>query len=127
MKLAMMRIKTEQMHSLLNSTIAQIVDALEAEGVHSVLLKGQAVAQNYLCPKSRSCGDIDLYTGHGGYQKAFEIIESLHEGRAHKEAAECDHHMHTSLNDVASGKSIRKCTMNTIARRIGCTTMTTGS
>ena len=100
MKLAMMRIKTEQMHSLLNSTIAQIVNALDAESVPSVLLKGQGIAQNYLRPMSRSCGDIDLYTGHGGYKRAFEIIEGLHEGRAHKEAAECEHHLHTSLNGV---------------------------
>lgn len=100
MKLAMMRLKIEQTHVLLNSTIAQIVRALDAQGVPSVLLKGQGIAQNYLRPESRTCGDIDLYTGHGGYQKAFEIIESLHEGRAHKEAAEWEHHMHTNLNGV---------------------------
>ena len=100
MKLAMMRLKIEQAHVLLNTTIAQIVRALDAQGVPSVLLKGQGIAQNYLRPESRTCGDIDLYTGHGGYQKAFEIIESLHEGRAHKEAAECEHHLHTSLNGV---------------------------
>lgn len=100
MKLAMMRLKIEQTHVLLNSTIAQIVRALDAQGVPSVLLKGQGIAQNYLRPESRTCGDIDLYTGHGGYQKAFEIIEGLHEGLAHKEAAECEHHLHTSLNGV---------------------------
>ena len=60
MKLAMMRLKTEQAHRLLNSTLAQIVNALEAEGVHSVLLKGQGIAQNYRRPESRACGDIDL-------------------------------------------------------------------
>ena len=100
MKLAMMRLKIEQTHVLLNSTIAQIVRALDAQGVPSVLLKGQGIAQNYLRPESRTCGDIDLYTGHGGYHKAFEIIEVLHEGRAHKEAAECEDHLHTSLNGV---------------------------
>ena len=100
MKLAMMRLKTEQAHMLLNSTIAQIVNALDAEGVHSVLLKGQGIAQNYIRPESRTCGDIDLYTGLGGYERAFEIIEALHEGRPHKEAAECTHHLHTDLNGV---------------------------
>ena len=100
MKLAMMRLKTEQAHMLLNSTIAQIVNALDTEGVHSVLLKGQGIAQNYIRPESRTCGDIDLYTGLGGYEKAFEIIEALHEGRPHKEAAECTHHLHTDLNGV---------------------------
>lgn len=100
MKLAMMRVKTSQAHQLLNSTIAQIVAALEAEGVHSVLLKGQGIAQNYRRPGSRTCGDIDLYTGLGGYTRAYEIIEALHEGRPHKEAAECTHHLHTDLNGV---------------------------
>ena len=100
MKLAMMRVKTSQAHQLLNSTIAQIVAALEAEGVHSVLLKGQGIAQNYRHPESRTCGDIDLYTGLGGYTRAYEIIEALHEGRPHKEAAECTHHLHTDLNGV---------------------------
>ena len=100
MKLVMMRVKTSQAHQLLNSTIAQIVNVLDAEGVPSVLLKGQGIAQNYRCPESRSCGDIDLYTGYGGYTKAFEIIEGLHEGRKHKEAAECKHHLHTDLNGV---------------------------
>ena len=100
MRLAMMRVKTAQTHQLLNSTIAQIVSALEAEGVHSVLLKGQGIAQNYRRPESRTCGDIDLYTGLGGYQRAYEIIEALHEGRPHKEAAECTHHLHTDLNGV---------------------------
>lgn len=100
MKLAMMRVKTSQAHQLLNSTIAQIVAALEAEGVHSVLLKGQGIAQNYRRPESRTCGDIDLYTGLGGYTRAYEIIEALHEGRPHKEAAECTHHLHTDLNGV---------------------------
>ena len=100
MKLAMMRVRTEQMHGLLNSTLAQIVNALEAEGVHSVLLKGQGIAQNYRCPMSRSCGDIDLYTGLGGYRRAFEIIERLNEGHACGEAVECEHHLHTALNGV---------------------------
>ena len=100
MKLAMMRLKTEQAHRLLDSTIAQIVNALDAEGIHSVLLKGQGIAQNYRRPESRTCGDIDLYTGLGGYKKAFEIIEGLHEGRPHRAAAECVHHLHTNLNGV---------------------------
>ena len=100
MKLAMMRLKTEQAHMLLDSTIAQIVNALDAEGVHSVLLKGQGIAQNYRRPESRACGDIDLYTGLGGYERAFEIIEGLHEGRPHRDAAESIHHLHTNLNGV---------------------------
>ena len=67
LKLMMLRVKTSQMHALLNSTLNQIVGALDAQGVPSVLLKGQGVAQNYRKPESRTCGDIDLYTGLDGY------------------------------------------------------------
>lgn len=100
MKLAMMRLRTEYVHRLLNLTIAQIVNALDAEGIHSVLLKGQGIAQNYLRPESRACGDIDLYTGNRGYQRAFDIIESLNEEQVRKKPVESEHHMHTSLNGV---------------------------
>lgn len=99
-KFAIMRIKTSRMHKLLNSTLGQIVKVLESKGVYSVILKGQGVAQNYLNPESRACGDIDLYTGLGGYKKAYEIIETMQSKKAHNEAKECTHHMHTSLNGV---------------------------
>ena len=77
MKLMMVRVKTEQMHQLLNTTLNQIVKALDKEGVPSVLLKGQGVAHNYRKPSSRSCGDIDLYTGLGGHEQACRIIDGL--------------------------------------------------
>lgn len=100
MKLMMLRVKTGQMHALLNSTIAQIVQALNAEGVPSVLLKGQGVAQCYRRPESRTCGDIDLYTGARAYKRAYNVIERLHGGKPHKDPAECEHHLHTDLNGV---------------------------
>lgn len=99
MRLVMLRLKTEQMHTLLNSTVNQIVEALDAEGVPSVLLKGQGVAQNYHRPASRSCGDIDLYTGIDGYERACAVIEGLNK-EEHKPGQECEHHMHLSLNGV---------------------------
>ena len=98
-KLMMLRVKTTQMHSLLNSTINQIQKALEAENIPSALLKGQGVAQNYRLPESRTCGDIDLYTGTEGYEKACKIIEGLN-GDKNYHGIECLHHMHLSLNGV---------------------------
>ncbi len=98
-KLMMLRVKTTQMHSLLNSTINQILEALEAENIPSALLKGQGVAQNYRIPESRTCGDIDLYTGINGYPKACSIIENM---GSEEDAGgiECRHHMHLNLNGV---------------------------
>ena len=100
MKLLMVRIKTGQMHSLLNSTLKHIVEELNKENIPSVLLKGQGVAQNYFKPTSRMCGDIDLYTGLDGYERACEIIEKLNKSNSYKPGEECDHHMHLSLNGV---------------------------
>ena len=52
-RLMMTRVKTSQMHTLLNTTLCQVVNALNAEGIPSVLLKGQGVAKNYRLPESR--------------------------------------------------------------------------
>ena len=98
--LMMARVKTSQMHQLLNTTLNQIVNALDAAGIPSALLKGQGVAQNYRKPESRMCGDIDLYTGLQGYHKACEIVEELQGDKPHKAGEECEHHMHLSLNGV---------------------------
>lgn len=99
MKLIMLRVKTVQMHALLNSTLNQIVRMLDAAGVASVLLKGQGIAQNYRKPESRTCGDIDLYTGIGGYEKACSVIADLNKD-SDIPGSECEHHMHLSLNGV---------------------------
>lgn len=97
--LMMMRVKTLQMHHVLNSTLNQIVNALNAEGIHSVLLKGQGAAQNYRKPESRMCGDIDLYIGLDNYKRACEIVENLNTEDP-KRGVECEHHMHIGLNGV---------------------------
>ena len=83
-----------------NCSVRNIFMEMHDNGVEPILLKGQGIAQYYPNPDFRQCGDIDLYTGLEGYQRAFEIIEGLHEGRPHREAAECVHHLHTSLNGV---------------------------
>ena len=99
MKLMMLRIKTGQMHQLLNATINQIVHALVAENIPSVILKGQGAAQNYIKPESRSCGDIDIYTGTKGYERACEIISCMNP-RGNKAGEESSRHMHLCLNGV---------------------------
>lgn len=68
---------TVKMHHLLNSVLAKITTALNAEGIPSVLLKGQGLAQNYLIPETRICGDIDLYVGEENIDRACEVIAGL--------------------------------------------------
>ena len=135
LKLMMVRVKTNQMHQLLNSTLNQIVNALNAEGIPSVLLKGQGVAQNYRNPESRMCGDIDLYVGEKNYERACEIIVDMDPNG--KDGKECDHHMHLQVNGVEveihrqadympgkkSNKELQGWTMKSIDQNFGTDTL----
>lgn len=98
LKLMMIRVKTEQMHKLLNTTLNQITEALNERNIPSVILKGQGVAQNYPRPTSRMCGDIDLYVGEDNYDQACNIIANL--DTRQRAGTECDHHMHLQVNGV---------------------------
>lgn len=98
MKLLMIRVKTSQMHALLNNTISLTVSALNSEGVPSVLLKGQGVAQNYSKPESRMCGDIDLYVGRENLEKASDVICRLDPTKIRKEAAHDSLHRNFTIN-----------------------------
>ena len=99
LSLMMLRIKIQQMHHLLNTTLNQITEALNAENIPSVLLKGQGVAQNYRIPTSRACGDIDLYIGEDNYQKACDIVRKLNPEKQ-EYTPESEQHMHLELNGV---------------------------
>lgn len=74
-KLAIRRTENTLMHKLLNTTLNQAVQALNAEGIWSILLKGQGVANNYINPQSRMCGDIDLYVGEKNFERACEVLK----------------------------------------------------
>lgn len=96
-KLTMVRVKTLQMHNRMNMTINQIVSALNTEGIPSVLLKGQGVAQNYRKPESRSCGDIDLYVGEDNYERACEVVRRICNI---SEIHECGNQMQFNISNI---------------------------
>lgn len=64
-------------HRMLNNSVVQVVAALDAAGVPSVLLKGQALARNYPIPELRACGDVDIYVGTENYLKACEVLGAI--------------------------------------------------
>ena len=99
LSLLMLRIKTQQMHNLLNTTLNQITEALNSEHIPSVLLKGQGVAQNYRIPASRMCGDIDLYIGADNYHRACNIVRELNP-EMQEYTPESEQHMNLELNGV---------------------------
>ena len=116
-KLAIRRTENTLMHKLLNTTINHIVRALNAEGIPSVLLKGQGVAQNYRHPESRMCGDIDLYVGEENFERACQIL--MREGATGSHDYN-EHEFHIALDlegatievhkkaDVLNGKTLNK-------------------
>lgn len=61
-------------HSLLNRKLVEVKERMDANGIHTVLFKGQGVALNYPNPLSRQCGDIDLYVGEENFMKVMKIL-----------------------------------------------------
>lgn len=95
-RVLMDRARNVRMHLLLNKIAHDITTELDRRNVPSILLKGQGVAQNYLRPESRSCGDIDLYVGEQKIHEASKVIEGL----SGEKGVECEHHIQLSLNGV---------------------------
>ena len=56
-----MPLQIEKQNSAMNSFIGVLVEKMRKEGIYTLLIKGQGVAQCYEKPLWRSCGDIDLY------------------------------------------------------------------
>lgn len=67
-------IQIEETNRLLNKELANVYSLLRQNGVDPILLKGQGVAQNYLNPLHRHCGDIDFYVGQKDYNKANQLL-----------------------------------------------------
>ena len=67
--------KIEQSHELINQRLAEVTMRLQEEGIHSILLKGQGVAEHYRIPNHRHCGDIDLYIGAKEYKRIYKVVQ----------------------------------------------------
>jgi hypothetical protein len=93
-----LQIRTTQHHHLLNDVISELSSRLKKEGIHSVLLKGQGLAQNYPDPFKRACGDIDLYVGNHNYKKTCQLLKQW--GMLKGEAEESSHHFHFFYREV---------------------------
>ena len=82
--------RIEGLNRELDEASAEISARLAAEGIRSVLLKGQGLAVLYRIPGHRQCGDIDLYVGEENYRKAINIIRNWNE--IHNEQPEMTKH-----------------------------------
>ena len=76
-KLTMWMVNNLQTHVRLNHQVSKMMRILAEHDIPSMLLKGQGIAQEYLSPESRQCGDIDLYIGKENYKKACDLAMGM--------------------------------------------------
>lgn len=68
-------LKLEERNKAMDSFIASLIDNLRRNGVYTLLLKGQGIAQCYERPLWRSSGDIDLFLSENNYKSALEYLK----------------------------------------------------
>lgn len=73
-------LQIEQRNIAMNAFLAELVEKMRAEGIYTLVVKGQGVAQCYERPLWRACGDIDFFLSKENYDKAkaFLIPIALH-------------------------------------------------
>ena len=74
LKIVGQTLQLEQRNTLMNKYLASLVNLLRQQGIYSVLVKGQGVAQCYERPLLRACGDIDLYLNKDSFIQAKQIL-----------------------------------------------------
>lgn len=70
-------LQIENHNQAMNQFVADIVDKMRNEGIYSLLVKGQGLAQCYERPLWRVCGDVDLLLSKDNYQKAVEFLRPV--------------------------------------------------
>ena len=78
-------LKIEQRNHAMNHFIAEIVDKMRLEGIYTLLVKGQGLAQCYERPKWRISGDVDLLLSQDNYSKAKALLLQLSSGNKNEE------------------------------------------
>lgn len=82
-----------QEHVRLNIDLCQVFDMLEKNDYNPILMKGQGLADYYIKPMSRKCGDIDIYIGKEKYRQATDLLTKSLKGAELKE----DKPKHTTI------------------------------
>lgn len=70
-------LQLEQRNKAMNSFIAETVEGMRKEGINTLLVKGQGIAQCYENPLWRTSGDIDFFLSEENYQKAKTYLAPL--------------------------------------------------
>ena len=67
----------KQQNQAMNNFIGKLVEDMRKEGIYTLLVKGQGVAQCYEKPLWRSCGDVDFLLSSDNYEKAKETLSAM--------------------------------------------------
>ena len=67
----------ERRNKAMNAFIAELVAKLREQGIYTLLVKGQGVAQCYERPTWRACGDVDFLLSKDNYEKAKTFLSSI--------------------------------------------------
>lgn len=70
-------LQIEHRNRAMNVFIADIVERMRAQGINTLLVKGQGVAQCYEKPLWRPSGDVDFLLSEDNYKKAKEFLLPL--------------------------------------------------
>lgn len=70
-------LQIEQRSVAMNFFIKHLIEKMRREGIYTLLIKGQGVAQCYERPLWRSCGDVDLYLSESNYENAKKYLSHL--------------------------------------------------
>lgn len=70
-------LQLENNNLLMNEELWKLFANYETNSVSPILMKGQGLAYNYPQPLHRQCGDIDVYVGKSGFDKANKLLVSL--------------------------------------------------
>lgn len=67
-------LQLEQRNKAMNAFVGKLFDKFNAEGIVSLLVKGQGIAQCYERPLWRACGDVDLFLDEENLRKAQKLL-----------------------------------------------------
>ena len=70
-------LQIEQTNKGMNTFVAQLIDGLRKQGIYTLLMKGQGIAQCYEKPLWRSSGDVDLLLSDDNYKKAVKSLKAM--------------------------------------------------
>ncbi len=70
-------LQMEQRNKAMNGFIAETVEEMRKEGIYTLIVKGQGIAQCYEKPLWRPSGDVDFFLNNDDYEKAKAFLAPL--------------------------------------------------